>query len=378
MVHDLETGQREILGHGELPFYSPSGHLLYQAGPRTYDLWALPFSLDTLRATGEAFPISADSRHPTVSADGTLTYIDVLGSGKEQLAWLDQSGHKTGDIGPPLRRLGAPALSPDGGLVAVEVWEGGSDWDVWVLNIARSVRTRLSTAPGYDGGPVWSPTGEEVVFTSSRAGNQDIVLRQADGSGETEVLASTPHDERTCDWSRDGKHLFYELHKPESGCDLWYLKRSEETGPWEPHPFLQTSFNEHGAKLSPDGRYVAYVSDESGQREVYVRAFPEGGRKWTVSRDGGERPRWSRDGQKLFYVEGRTLVAVSVSGDPPFSVGSATRLFEHSTLREGNRDPRYDVSADGQRFLLAEPVGGAAGPSIRVVLNWFAEFRDRR
>ena len=149
---------------------------------------------------------------------------------------------------------------------------------------------------------------------------------------------------------------------------------------WKPHPFLQTSFAELAAKFSPDGRYVAYVSNESGQMEVYVQPFPEGGRKVTVSSKGGRKMRWSRDGKELFYVEGETLVAVSVSSGSSFSVDSATRLFEHPGLRSGYTYPSYDVSADGQRFILAEPVelgADAPEPSIRVVQNWFAEFRDQ-
>ncbi len=144
---------------------------------------------------------------------------------------------------------------------------------------------------------------------------------------------------------------------------------------------MQTPFGEYVPRFSPDGRYVAYVSNESGQREVYVQPFPEGGRKVTVSSNGGTKVRWSRDGKELFYVEGQTLVAVSVSSGLSFSVGSATRLFEHPGLRPGRNYAPYDVSADGQRFILAEPVAeGADGPepSIRVVMNWFEEFRDRQ
>ena len=129
-----------------------------------------------------------------------------------------------------------------------------------------------------------------------------------------------------------------------------------------------------------DSSDVAYVSDESGQREVYVQPFPEGGRKVTVSSNGGQRVCWSRDGKELFYVEGETLVAVSVSSGSSFSVGSATRLFEHPGLREAVNYAPYDISADGQRFILAERMGEGADapePSIRVVQNWFAEFRDR-
>ena len=380
MVQNLETGQRELLGPGTVPFYSPSGHIVYQSNVRAYDLWALPFSLDTLRATGEAFPISENSRGPTVAADGTLVYLDSYGSGQQQLVWLDRGGEKTGEIGPVQKAIGYPALSPDGRLVATTASEG-SNRDVWVHDIARGVRTRLTSAPERDFRPVWSPAGDELAFISSRAGNGDILLRQADGSGEEKVLAATPRYEMLSDWSSDGKYLLYHLNDPETGNDLWYLERKEDGSGWEPHPFLQTPSTAVVPRLSPDGRYVAYVSDESGQNEVYVQPFPDGGRRVTVSSNGGTKVRWSRDGKELFYVEGQTLVAVSVSSGSSFSVGSATRLFEHPGLRPGNNYAPYDVSADRQQFILAESVGEGAEapePSIRVVMNWFAEFRDRQ
>ena len=140
---------------------------------------------------------------------------------------------------------------------------------------------------------------------------------------------ATPHDEYLSDWSRDGKYLLYHLRDPESRGDLWYLERKEDGSGWEPHAFLQTSFRERAPKLSPDGRFIAYDSDESGQDEVYVLPFPEGGSRTTVSNNGGRQARWSRDGKELFYVEGGTLMAVPVEASPNFSVGS----YGHPDLR---------------------------------------------
>ena len=384
MVQDLKTGRRELLGPGVAPVYSPSGHLLYRAGLETYDLWALPFSLDTLKATGEAFPIAQNSLDPAVATDGTLVYLDGLGTlqRQRQLVWLNRRGDKVGEIGLPQERIQYPTLSPDGRLVGVQVHEG-SNFDIWVWDITRAVKTRLTTGPEVDGPPIWAPTGEEVAFNSNRAGNFDIFLRQADGSGEAKALVATPRNEYVTDWSRGGKYLLYLLDDPETGTDPWYLDRNEDASAWEPHPFLHTPFNERAARFSPDGRYVAYVSDESGQWEVYVRPFPEGSPRSTVSNNGGSQPRWSRDGKELFYVEGSTLVAVSVSSGPTFSVGSARRLFEHPNLTDGPGTmswPQYDVSADGRQFVLHERVDlgeEAPKPSIRVVQNWFEEFRGR-
>ena len=176
--------------------------------------------------------------------------------------------------------------------------------------------------------------------------------------------------------------MAHQLHANLSATNkLLITKRISLTRWWEPHPFLRTPFRESAAKFSPDSRFVAYVSNESGRGEVYVQPFPEGGRRLTVSSNGGRQPRWRRDGKELFYLEGATLVAVSVSTSPSFSVGSATRLFKTIGTRAGRWGPypQYDVSPDGQRFILAEPVGEGATsePSIRVVQNWFAEFRGR-
>ena len=256
----------------------------------------------------------------------------------------------------------------------------GTHQDVWVYDIVRGVRTRLSAGPEFDYGPVWSPSGDMVAFNSHgrgrTTGDTDMILRQGDGGGEEQVLLSTSGSESVFDWSRDGRHLLYDKDDPETGIDLWYLERSKDGSGWTPHPFLQTPFAEAMPRFSPDGRYVAYLSNESGQNEIYVRPFPKGGHKVTVSSNGGAAVRWSRNGKELFYVEGEILVAVSVSSGSSFSVGSATRLFEHPVLK--SFFPPYDVSADGQRFILPEPLGGEAPePSIHVVTNWYEEFRDR-
>ena len=198
--------------------------------------------------------------------------------------------------------------------------------------------------------------------------------RPADGSGEAKgVLASSDPDWVT-DWSRDGRYILFARIDSENRNDLWYLERKPEGG-WEPKPFLQTPFRERASKLSPDGRFIAYSSNESGQDEIYVQPFPEGGRKYTVSTNGGQQARWSRDGKELFYVEGTTLVAVAVSTNPDFSVGSATRLFEHANLTR-SWFPQYDVSPDGKQFIVSEPFGDeSTDPKIKLVLNWYEEFR---
>ena len=380
MLQDLDGGRREILGPGTQPFYSSSGHLIYQSDLGADELWALPFSLSSLGAVGEAFPITQNGGSPTVAADQTLVYLDGFGQQQRQLVWLDRAGQKIEEIGSPQFDSGDPALSPDGQKVAVSALEG-ANFDVWIWEISRGVKNRLTFSENADEAPLWSPTGAELVFASFREGSYDIFLRKADGSDEPIPLAAGPNNEIATDWSQDGRYLVYGIGDAETGFDIWYLERKGEGGDWEPHPYLQTPYAEGLAKLSPDGRFVVYLSNESGRNEIYVRPFPEGGARTAVSTNGGTQPRWSRDGKEIFYVEGTTLMAVEVSTRPDFSVGSVTRLFEHRALatRPAWAYPRYDVSADGRRFVLLAPVDEEAEQevSIRVVENWYEEFRDR-
>ena len=196
---------------------------------------------------------------------------------------------------------------------------------------------------------------------------------RADGSGEAEKLLATADRDLASDWSSDGRYILFERTDSETSLDIWYLERKQGGG-WEPKPLLRTPFSERQAKLSPDGRFVAYSSNESGRSEIYVRPFPEGGAV-IVSGNGGETARWSRDGRELFYVEGRvTLVSVPIITGSTFSVGSPTTLFDHPSLAR-RWSPQYDT-VDAERFLLAEPLEEAQA-QIRVVLNWYEEFRDR-
>ena len=221
--------------------------------------------------------------------------------------------------------------------------------------------------------PAWSANGDEVTFSSDRLGaHYDILRQRVDGSGESEVLVGTPAREVAGDWSPDGKYFIYRRMDPRTRADLWYLVR--EGADWTPHPFVQTPASEAQPRFSPDSRYVAYITDQSGRREVYVRAFPQGEKVSRISRDGGESPRWNPNGKELFYVEGVSLIAVPVSMSPSFSPGKPTRLFDAAGLSAA---PGYDVSPDGQQFIIAEPVGDPPRPSIRVVQNWYEEFRGR-
>jgi len=302
-----------------------------------------------------------------------MVYIDPA---SEHLVWVGRRGEKIGEAVRPRSGFFYPAISPDGRKVAAEVKET-DNLDVWVHDFASGTRTRLSINPATEVLPVWSPDGEQVAYSSWRAGNTDIFLRRADASAEEVILAATPASERVSDWSRDGKHILYSREGVNGRSDLWYL-RSNDAGTWEQVAFLQTRFRALAPKFSPDGHYVAYLSDESGRDELYVRPFPRGERQWAVSRNGAKQPRWARKGRELFYVESGTLMSVPVQTVPAFSAGVPLPLFAHAGFASG-RDANYDVSLDGGRFLIPELAGEQSNPRlIHVVQNWFAEFRDRR
>ncbi len=376
VLQNLDSGRREVLGPGHQPFYS-AGHIVYQLSLPTQDLWALRFSLDTLTATGEPFPFLQTARSPTADANGTLVYFDGVGRGIDRPTWFDRRGRRMGDVGQGQEFVVDLALSPDGRRVAVSAREGGNQ-DVWVHDMELGVKTRITTGSTNDFRPIWSPDGEGIVLAADASGNEpEIHFRRADGSGEAVVFLETPEREWVSDWSRDGRYILYTIYSDENSADHWYLERNQEDS-WEPHLFLQTKFQERTARLSPDGRFIAYASNESGQDEIYVQPFPEGGQRTTVSNNGGLQPRWSPTGRELFYVEGTMLIAVSVDTSGEFSARSRTPLFDHPSLARSYY-PQYDIPADGQRFIIPTPVEDDpdAKPMIRVVQNWAEEFRDR-
>ena len=378
-VLDLESGQQQDLGPGLRPVYSPTGHILYQSRLPVGDLWALPFSLEEVEPTGEPFPIEQDTARHSVSNDGTLVYFHAVG-GRQELLWRDRVGNKLRRIGQPQSRIRHPMLSPDGRRVAVTGTEGGNP-DIWIHEVDRPVKNRLTQHEGTDLGPIWSPKGDRLAYSSNRTGDRDLHIIPADGSLEpTQILAAPEFRQYITDWSPDEKTLLYYRRRVGGReYDLWYLERSDDGASYEEVPFLQSQFNERTARFSPDGRYVAYSADESGEYEVYIRRFPDAGGLRRVSVNGGSQPRWRADGEELFYVEGDTLMAVPVSTSPDLRVGRPKPLFSSPGLLLSDINALgYDVTPDGQRFVVWQPVEAEeeVQQSIRVVQNWFAEFKD--
>ena len=229
--------------------------------------------------------------------------------------------------------------------------------------------SRLTTE-GDNVAPVWSPDDQWVAFGSVRAGSpsRDIYQKRADFSGPAEVLLTKEFVQNPKSWSPDGTMLSYG-DRPPGGDDIWALSLE---GEGEPRPIVQTSFNEYDHDISPDGRWLAYESNESGQEEIYVQPFPGPGRRWPISTDGGIDPVWSTNGRELFYLNGQKVMAVEVETEPEFRAGTPRLLFEGPHL-VGARS--YDVSPDGQRFVMIHPEESSAPNQINVVQNWFEELK---
>ena len=368
VVLDLESGRQDVLAPGSRPVYSPTGHIVYES---ENTLWALPYSAETLRATGEPFPVSGSGSVASVSRDGTLVYLHSDETGLRQLIWRDRKGQKLGTIGAPQPQMSMPVLSPDGNQVVVQARDNDNT-DIWVHEVARGLKRRLTFDPANDARPTWTPRGDKISFSSDRDGNMDVFTKLADGSGEAERLLATPANEWGYEWSADGKYLV-----GSGEGKLWYMRAEESASTFEKVMFFDTPFDAVSPNLAPDAKFLAYESNESGRYEVYVQPFPQGGAKWQVSTNGGGQPRWHGDGKEIFYVEGDTLMAVSVTTSPAFSVGAAQPLFEDRAVL-GGRGQLYDVTPDGQRFVVVETLGDAdTGQAIHVVENWYEEFRER-
>jgi Tol biopolymer transport system component len=261
-----------------------------------------------------------------------------------------------------------PRLSPDGQRLALTVLQTG--YDVWVLDVTRDTMTRLTFDAASDARPLWSADAERVFFTSRRAGPQDIFWKLADGSGDAEQLTAGAYRVPTS-VSSDGKTLVF--REQSMGGD-WDIGTVSVDGDGEPEVFLDTPFSEHSGMLSPDDRWLAYVSDESGRDEVYVRSFPDAGGKVQVSTEGGIEPMWSRDGRELFYRNRYRMMAVSVTEEPELVLGDPVMLFEEPyALEGGNPNANYDVAADGRFVMIG--VTPAEATQLHVVRNWSEELK---
>ncbi len=356
--------------------YLRSGWLLWiQPGG---SLVAQRLDLKRQRLTGDPVTI-ADGVPPdafSVSALGLVAYRTGAGSVRRQLTWFDRAGKPRGVLGDPDETLQYPSVSPDGKRAVVSRTVQGNE-DIWLLDGTRT--SRLTFDPANDLFPVWSPDGRSIAFTSTRGGSGDLYRKAVDGSGTAVLLVASSLPKAPTDWSRDGRFLLYYSIDPQTKADLWVLPMTGDQKPWV---FLKTPFDEEYGQFSPDGRFVAYESDESGRYEIYIRPFtlpgesanPAGG-QWQISTAGGIQPRWSPDGRELYYLDpaGRMMaVSITVTG-ATVAPGTPVLLFPTKILGGGGDDaevPEYAVARDG-RFLINTVLDeNRSTAPIRLIQNW--------
>ena len=374
VVRSEQTGERRELIGGSSPRYASTGHLIYaQSGT----LMAVPFDEKRLTLTNSPTPVLENIWQSPVygmaqysfSDTGSLIYLSGgLQGVQRKLVWVDRKGVEQPLSAPP-RPYRMPRISPDGRRISL----GGVDADIWVYDLSRDTLTRLTFLGGNTA--VWSPDGKHVAFASNAGkGNTNVYWQLADGSGTAEPLTTFAKNSHTAgSWSPDGQHLAFEEVNPATGYDVWILSLSDHKA----QPFLQTQFNEGAPEFSPDGRWLAYVSDESGRYEIYVQPFPGPGGKWQISTDGGTEPRWAGNGE-LFYRSGDKMMGVETTLKPSFSAGKPKVIFEGQYVPTVATKASYDVTPDGQRFLMVkESKQESAATQINVVLNWFEELKQK-
>ncbi len=301
---------------------------------------------------------------------GSLVYIPgPAGEPQHRLVWLDRKGVEE-PLAAPVRNYYLPRLSPDGQRITTHIL--GESNDVWVYDIAGQTLTRV-TFEGNNQFPVWTPDGKRVTFRATRGGTRNIWWKPVDGSGTEEQLTSGDHNQTPGSWSPDGQVLFYADSDPVTREDLWVLPLEGER---QARPFLQTPFRESAAHISPDGQWLAYFSDESGRSEIYVQPFPDPGGKRQVSTEGGGEAVWARNGRELFYRNGDKMMAVDIQTQPTFSAGKPRLLFETSPSLLTHTLGAFDVTPDGQRFLMVKlSEQELPATQLTVVLNWFEELK---
>ncbi len=354
--------------------YAEPGYLLFV---RERTLVAQKFDVDSLSIEGEAIPLGeglgvddVGLASFSVSRNGLLVFRAGELQGR-RLVWIDRSGKET----PAIDAIGEyrdASLSPDGKRLVYDAISGDRS-DLWIRDLTRGVSSRFTFDPAADVNPQWSPDGRRVAFTSRAKGPGDLSIKDASGTREAEPLLVSPDEKYISDWSRDGRFVLYTSRaRDEFGYDILALPMD---GDRKPIPLVKTKFNELFATFSPDGKYIAYHSNESGRPEIYVQEFPEARNKWQVSTDGGTSAFWRADGRELYYRNGGRLMAVPVDAGATFTVGTPVPLFETRFAAITVRG-LYRPTPDGQRFLVLAPLARDAEQPASVVLNWTAALKN--
>jgi serine/threonine-protein kinase len=380
-VLSLKTGTQKIVLRGASDARYVSGGYLVYAGP-TGAIWAVGFNLDTMEATGN--PVRVLTEAPVssfgaadfdVAENGTLVYVRGEGQAVGRtLVWVDRNGIEEGTNIPPRAYLN-PRLSPDGARVAIESRDG--DGDIWIWDFTRHTLRNLTLHPAADRYPVWTPDGTRIVYTSDRDGVLNLYWQAVDGSGTPERLTTSPNPQSPTAVAADGSRVVF--HESGRSADLMTVTLGPDHAV---RGLLQTASNEQNGTLSPDGRWLAYQSNEAsqiGQFEIHVRPLVDvNSGHWQVTTGGGVRATWSRDGRELYYLTLKgALIRIPIESGPIFTPGPPTRVVEGDYYFGVAGSPRtYDVSPNGRRFLMIKPVNETSTPaSLVVVQRWIDELR---
>jgi serine/threonine protein kinase len=375
-VGSLDSPEKRVVVNASTnAMYADPGYLIYW---RDNALVAQRFDIRTYSLSGEPHTVSdAVQYYPqtnfAVFTVGGNTLVAQSGAAngansKSQLLWFDRHGKQIGSVGLPAQ-VANPKLSPDGLRVAVDQTDvDGRHVNVWIHDLNRDSAARLGFGPWLEQVIVWSPDGKQVIYTSNEKLYFSLYIKNSDGSGSADSFYDFGSPQQTpWDWSRDGKYL---LGRKE--FELWYITIADR----QPHPLLKAASLIRNAQFSPDGKYVAYASSDTGLWEIYVSPFPGMGSKWQVSRGGGEEPRWRRDGKELFYLTpSGTLMSVAVSTGATFESSAPVSLFlTHPRQPVSAMDFfSYDITADGQKFLVNTKVETGTSAPLSVILNWQAD-----
>jgi Tol biopolymer transport system component len=337
---------------------------------------AQAFDADRLQLTGEAVPIAeglqvsqtTGSASFTASDNGVLAYRSGTAAAALTLVWVSRNGTEQ-RLSAPAHNYTLPRLSPDGQRVAIAIEEAESQ--IWLYDLSRDTLTRLTFTGTANVDPLWTPDGKRIVFKGN--GNR-LFWQPADGSGGAEELTSADLSANNApdSWSPDGQELA--LTEDRATRNIWIMPLKDR----KPRPFVESPSYETAPRFSPDGHWIAYASNESGRYEIFVRPYPGPGGKWQISTEGGTEPVWNPKGRELFYRNGQKMMAVDFNAQPTFSAGKPKMLFEGPYVTTPRSIPDYDVSPDGQRFLMLRAAEQSQAPAeINVVLNWFEEMKQK-
>jgi hypothetical protein len=382
-VAEIPSGKHHVIVNDAMyARYATSGHLLYVTGKRT--LMVAPFDQNSMKMTGEPTALlenvrmgNAGAADLVVSQTGTLLYVTSPEQNKEELVWVTRAGTAQA-VDPDWQedRFHNPSLSRDGKRLAITKYPVGNNPDIWIKQLDRGPAIRL-TLDGRNWFATWAPDGQSVTFAGKTAGSFELLSKRADGSAQAKLQLHAEWDLFEPVWAPDGKWLVFEaVRAAKNFYDILGVRPGTDT---VPVALVATKFEDTAPAISPDGRWLAYASDESGRFEIYVVPFPNTtSAKWSVSTKGGTEPVWAHSGRELFYRDGaRNLVASEVNAGPTFSLGHSTILFPAGGFVADGTAQEYAVSADDRRFLMIRPMPGTVPDELITVENWFEELKTR-